>query len=255
MEINLANWITPLLSIGLRVSGLMLFAPVFGSSALPGRVKAILVIALTALLYPALSVQVRTVVLSPWPLVVLHESLIGVAIGVAANLVFEAMQLAGQILSIQMGLSLASILDPQTQAESTVIALFHHTVTVLIFLGLNVHLALLQVVAQSFDWLPFGAFALCPGMIATTLTMGGVVFSLGVRIAAPTLAATLVTDVVIGLLGRASPQMPLLLLGPAVKSILGAAVLFAVVADWPALLTARFADSLAHLQHLLQVAR
>ncbi len=255
MEINLANLITPLLTIGLRVSGLMMFAPVFGSAALPLRIKAVLVIALTAVLYPALSSRVAGVTVTQWPLTVLHELLIGIALGLAANLLFEAVQLAGQVMSIQMGFSLVSILDPQTQAESTVLALFHQTVAMLIFLTFNVHLALLRVVAESFEYLPVDASRISPTFAAATLRLGTSVFSLGVQIAAPVVAATLVADVVIGLLGKASPQMPLILLGPAIKSILGAGVLLGVVQYWPELLQQCFRNSLTYADRLLHLAR
>ena len=247
--------LAPLLTIGLRVSGLLMFAPVFGSAALPMRIKAVLVLVLTAVLYPALSVRFAAITLTQWPLVVLHELLIGIALGLAANLLFEAMQLAGQVMSIQMGFSLVSILDPQTQAESTVVALFHQTVAMLVFLAANVHLALLQVVADSFEYLPVAAARISPAFAAATLQVGASVFSLGVRIAAPVVAATLVADVVIGLLGKASPQMPLILLGPAIKSMLGAAILLGVMGHWPDLLQRCFRDGFVQAERLLHLAR
>ena len=255
MEINLANLIAPLMMIGLRVSGLMMFAPVFGSAALPARIKAVLVVALTALLYPALASRVGTVSLSRWPFLVAHELLIGLVLGLAANLLFEAAQLSGQVLSIQMGYSLVNILDPQTQVESTVMALFHQTIALLIFLGLNVHLALVRMVAESFEYLPVAPASLEPAFVVAVLKIGGMVFSLGMQFAAPVVAATLVADLVIGLMGKASPQMPLILLGPAVKSMLGAAVLLGAVRYWPELMERGFRDSLVYAQHLLHITR
>jgi len=255
MELNLINLINPLLTIGLRVSGLVLFAPLFGSAAIPARIKAVLVIALTAVLYPALASRVGGVMVTQWPLVVIHELVVGVSLGIAANLLFDAMQMAGQVLSIQMGYSLVSILDPQTQAESTVVALFHQTIAMLIFLGLNVHHALLRVVASSFDYLPVGAAEFSPQFALATLKIGGTVLALGIRIAAPVLAATLVADLAIGLLGKASPQMPLILLGPAIKSMLGIGVLVGVMKYWPSLLERWFLNSLTCAEHLLHLAR
>lgn len=255
MELNLSNLITPLLVVGLRVSGLVLFAPVFGSPVMPMRLKAVLVIALTAVLYPVFAARTPGFALQQWPMLVIHETVIGVAMGLAANLVFDAVQLAGQVLSIQMGYSLASILDPQTQAESTVMAMFHQTIALLIFLGLDVHHALLRAVAGSFDYLPVETARLTPAFVASTLKVGEAVFSLGVQIAAPVLAATLVADVVIGLLGKASPQMPLMLLGTAVKSLLGAAVLLSVIRYWPEFMERGFRGSLIYVEQLLHLAR
>jgi flagellar biosynthesis protein FliR len=255
MELDLANLITPMLMIGLRVSGLMVFAPLFGSAAIPVRIKAVLVMALTAVLYPALGSRIAAVTPMQWPLVVFHELLIGIALGIAANLVFDAVQMAGQFLSIQMGYSLVNILDPQTQVESTVMALFHQTVAMLIFLALNVHHALLRAVAGSFDYLPVGAAQFSPLFTSAVMKIGGMVFALGAQIAAPVVAATLVADVVIGLLGKASQQMPLMLLGPAIKSMLGVAVLLGVMRYWPSLLERWFFDSISCVTHLLHLAR
>jgi flagellar biosynthetic protein FliR len=255
MELDLTKLLTPLIAVGLRVSGLMLFAPVFGSAALPVRVKAVLVLALTVVLYPPLSGHLQAVSLAQWPLIVLHETVIGAALGLAANLVFDAAQLAGQVLSIQMGYSLVSILDPQTQAESTVMALFHQTIALLIFLGLNVHHALLRAVAGSFEFLPVETARISGSFAAASLKIGAGVFSVGIQIAAPVLAATLVADVVIGLLGKASPQMPLILLGPAIKSLLGAAVLLGAIRYWPQFLERYFSISLVYAEHLLHLAK
>lgn len=255
MELNIASLVTPLLTVGLRVSGLMLFAPLFGSAAIPVRIKAVLVIAVTAVLYPSLAGRIAGAPVAQWPLVVIHELVVGVAVGIAANLVFDAVQMAGQVLSIQMGYSLVNILDPQTQVESTVVALFHQTVAMLVFLSLNVHHALLRVIANSFEYLPVGAAQIRPFFTAAVLKIGGSVFSLGMQIAAPVLAATLVADIVIGLMGKASPQMPLMLLGPAIKSMLGVAVLLGAVKYWPDLLDGWFLNSLKYAEHLLRLAR
>ena len=154
MSISLVQIIGALLTIGVRLTGIMLFAPFFGSVVIPARVKAVLVMALTALLYPMLSAKIPHMAISQWPTVVFGELLIGVALGVATNIVFDGVQMAGQILSVQMGYSLVNILDPQTQVESTVMATFHQTIAMLIFLRLNVHIWILGALARSFDYLP-----------------------------------------------------------------------------------------------------
>jgi len=154
VNISLVQIFGALLTIGVRLTGIMLFAPFFGSAVIPARVKAMVVITLTALLYPMLSAKIPQMSISQWPMMVFSELLIGIALGVATNIVFDGVQMAGQVLSVQMGYSLVSILDPQTLAESTVVASFHQTIAMLIFLRLNVHLWLLRALARSFDYLP-----------------------------------------------------------------------------------------------------
>ena len=118
------------------------------------------------------------------------------------------------MLSVQMGYSLVNILDPNTQVESTVVAFFHQSMAMLIFLALDVHHWILRAVAHSFEYLPPGTATLNPMFTRALLHEGAIVLELGIQIAAPVLAATLLVDMVLGLLGKASPQMPLMLLGP-----------------------------------------
>ncbi len=134
----------------------MLFAPFFGSVAIPARVKAVLVLALTFLLYPAIGHNIASQPMTQWPFLVFTEFLIGAGMGIATNLVFEAVQLSGQVLGIQMGYSLVNILDPQTQVDTTVMAMFYQSIVMLLFLRMDVHYWLLRAVGNSFDYLPPG---------------------------------------------------------------------------------------------------
>jgi len=255
MEISIADIIGSVLAVGLRVSGLMLFAPFFGSATIPPRIKIVLVIAITAVLYPVYSTHLGPIAASQWPMVVASEMLVGIAIGLATTAVFEAAQLAGQVLSVQMGYSLVNILDPNTQVENTVVAMLHQSIAMLIFLTLGVHRWIVRAVAHSFDYLPPGTATINPMLAKALLHEGAVVLQLGVQIAAPVLAATLLVDLVLGLLGKASPQMPLMLLGPAIKSALGVMVFGATIGFWPRLFERYFSESIVYAERLLHVAR
>jgi len=255
MEIALTQLISPVLVIGLRVSGLMLFAPFFGSAVIPTRIKAILVIAITAVLYPVYAQHVQPVAPSQWPMIVGSELLLGIAMGLGTNMVFEAVQIAGQVMSMQMGYSLVNILDPNTQVESTVVALFNQTMAMLIFLQLNVHHWIVRGIAKSFEYLPAGSATLNPMFTRTLLHEGAIVLEVGVQIAAPILAATLLADIVLGLLSKASPQLPVMLIGTAVKSVLGVTVLAATLRSWPGFFERYFAQSIAYSEQLLHLAR
>ena len=255
MNISLVQVFGALLTIGVRLTGLMLFAPFFGSVVIPARVKAVLVLTLTALLYPMISTRMPHINISQWPMLVFSELLIGVALGVVTNIVFDGVQMAGQVLSVQMGYSLVNIIDPQTQVESTVMATFHQTIALLIFLRLNVHFWILRALARSFDYLPPSSGHFGPAFTSAVLNAGSSVFSIGVQIAAPVLSATLLADIALGLLGKASPQLPLLLLGPAVKSVLGILVLISALKYWPDLFERLFLNSINQADHLLHLAQ
>jgi flagellar biosynthesis protein FliR len=255
MEISLQHILSSVMVIGLRVSGLMLFAPFFGSAVIPPRIKVVLVIGITAVLYPVYAPHLPALAMSHWPILVASETMVGIGMGIATNVVFEAAQMAGQVLSVQMGYSLVNILDPSTQVESTVIAFFHQSLAMLIFLGLDVHHWILRAVANSFVYLPPGSATLNPLFVQALLHEGVIVLDLGIQIAAPVMSATLLTDIVLGLMGKASPQMPLMLLGPAVKSMLGVTILGVTMRFWPHMFEQYFSESIVYAEHVLRLAR
>ena len=254
IKIPLIEIITALLTIGVRLTGLMLFAPFFGNVIIPMRVKAIFVFALTLLLFPSVEQQIVVPTLAGWPMLIFTEFLIGTGMGIATNLVFEAIQLSGQILGVQMGYSLVNILDPLSQVDTTVISVFYQSIVMLLFLRMDLHYWLLRAVGNSFIYLPPGTAHLTGLFTVEVLRTVGELFGLGVQIAAPVLSATLAADVVLGLLGKASPQMPLMLLGPAVKSLLGLVILIATLKYWPDLFRRLFLDSIAKGDQLLHLA-
>ncbi len=255
IQIPLLTIISGLLTIGVRLTGLMLFAPFFGSVAIPSRVKAILVLSITVLLFPTVGHNLAASTLATWPFMVFMEFLIGVGMGIATNVVFEAAQMAGQVLGVQMGYSLVNILDPQTQVDTTVVSLFYQSIVMLLFLRMDVHYWLLRAIGNSFLYMPVGTMHLSSLFTMAIVKTVGQIFGLGIQIAAPVLSATLVADIVLGLLGKASPQLPLMLLGPSIKSLLGISILIATLKYWPDLFRRLFLDSLANGEHLLHLAR
>lgn len=255
IDIPLLTIISSLLTVGVRLTGLMLFAPWFGSSAIPARIKAGLVLALTLLLAPTVGQSVGAYAMDRWPMLVLTEFLIGVGMGIATNIVFEAAQLAGEVLGIQMGYSLVNILDPLTQVDTKVVGVFYQSMVLLLFLSMDVHYWLLKAIGNSFLYLPPGATPLSGLFTSTIINTGGTLFGLGLQIAAPVLCATLATDILLGMLGKASPQMPLMILGPAIKSMLGITIFVATLKYWPDLYNHLFSESVNAGIRILHLAR
>jgi flagellar biosynthetic protein FliR len=255
IQLSVFTVISAFLTIGIRLTGLMLFAPFFGSLVMPTRIKAVLVLALTVLLYPTIGPRIASRPIVSWPLTILIEFFIGVGMGIATNAVFEAVQLAGQVLGVQMGYSLVNILDPQTQVDTTVVALFYQSIVMLLFLRMDVHYWLIRAIGNSYLYLPAGSTHLNGLFSKAVVEIGGQVFGIGVQIAAPVLSATLVADVVLGLLGKASPQLPLMLLGPSVKSLLAFLILAGSLKYLPDIFHRLFLDSVANGEHILRLAR
>jgi len=254
IEIPLIAIITGVLTISVRLSGLMLFAPFFGSAVIPVRLKAILVLAFTFLLYPTIGRSLGSSTLAGWPLLVFTEFLIGAGIGIATNVVFEAVQLTGQVLGIQMGYSLVNILDPQSQVDTPVVSMFYQSIAMLLFLQMDVHFWLLRAIGNSFRYVPPGSAHISSLFTMAIFKTVGEIFSLGVQIAAPVLSATLAADIILGLLGKAAPQMPLMLLGPAIKSLLGIGILIATLRYWPDLFHRLFLNAVTNGERIFHLA-
>lgn len=252
MVIAIQPILNALMFVGLRISGLVLFAPFYGHAAIPARIKVCIVIVLTGLLYPSLAPSLAHSTMSP--LTIGSELIIGLAIGLTSNAVFEAAMFGGQILSVQMGYSLVNIVDPTSQIESTVMSVFHQTIVLLIFLQLNVHHWILRTVVHSFDYLPAGGLTSTGPVVFAVLHVFASIMQLGLQIAAPVLASTLAADIALGMLSKASPQLPLMLMGPSLKSLLGLIVLSGALYYWPPLFERFFSDSINFTDQMLHLA-
>ena len=180
---------------------------------------------LTALLYPVCGPRGLSLTAGGVVRVMFSEALVGLLIGLAVQFVFEAAQFAGQVMGMQVGFGLVNILDPSTQVDTPVLAVFSQTIAMLIFLQLGVHRWLIRALASSFAYLPAGSASASGELTRQLLHAAGGIWLAGVQIAAPALVATLMTDLVLGFLGKASPQLPVLFLGLSVKSMVGLAVL------------------------------
>jgi len=240
--------------VGVRISGLMVFCPFLGSAAISRPVKAILVLTMTALLYPLREPLHLELHSWEWAGIVITELMIGLLLGLTTNFMLEAAIMAGQMLGVQMGYSLATLFDPQTQADTPVLAELHRMGALLIFLQLDVHHWILRALVRSFTYLPavgsFGAMTIATGLFRAA----GGIFLAGLQIAAPVVVATLLVDVGLGYLGKASPQLPVLFLGLSLKNLLGLAMLTGVVAYWPQTISRHFSNSIGIGERLLHLS-
>jgi flagellar biosynthetic protein FliR len=240
---------------GARVSGLMVFCPFLGSDAVPVAVKAGLTLLLTILLHPLHGPLGLALGPWQWVQVAIGEMVVGLLLGLVANFLFESALMAGQILGVQIGYSLANIFDPQTQADTPVLSEFHQMAALLIFLQLDVHHWLLRSLVRSFAYLPPGSVSVTLAVATGLLHAAGGIFLAGVQIAAPSLMATLIADVALGFLGKASPQLPVLFIGIAVKNLLGLTVLLTAIAYWPRMFNQQFVRLIQVSERLLHLAR
>jgi flagellar biosynthetic protein FliR len=255
LQSDILRWLAQVLPVALRVGGLFTFGPFLGDLAIPNRVKAGLLIILTILLVPV--TPLRPVLVGPveWAQMVFGEWLVGMLMALSLAAVFEGMQFAGQLSGIQLGLSLATLFDPQSNADSPALSVFYNLATLLFFLQLDIHHWMLRALSRSFDYLPVGSAVANQLLSRDMVRVVGSLFSLGIQIAAPLLLATMMIDLLLGFLSKASPQLPVLLLGIPVKNLTGYAILMAAVTLWPGILERRFALAIASAERMMHMAR
>jgi flagellar biosynthetic protein FliR len=236
--------------VAIRVGALMSVAPFFGNASVPNQVKAGLTFVLTALLLPVYAPQMAVSGGSlGWLSMALSELAIGMLVGFATQFVFDGMTLAGQIVSFQFGFSLVNVIDPNSQVDVTVLSQLYELVTLLIFMAMGVQRWVLRAMALSFRAIPLG------GAVTFTapevLRMSASIWVIGVEIAFPILLGTILTDLTIGFVAKASPQFPALFFGISLKFLMGIAILFGSVIFWPHLLERYFFHAVSNLETLL----
>lgn len=211
---ELYAWIGGLLWPLTRILGLVAAAPVFGNTGVPSLVKLTLGVLLAAIVAPTIP-AIPAVDPSSWAgiLIAGQEMLIGLAMGFSMRLVFAAIEFGGELASSTMGFSFASFFDPNSAGRSSAVSQFIALVATMAFLAMNAHLVLVQVLVESFFTLPISG---TPMSLAAPLEMvrwGGRIFSAGLQLTLPIVAALLITNVALAILTRAAPQLNLFGIG------------------------------------------
>ncbi len=209
-----------------RILALLSAAPPYNSGSLPRRARLILGLAITLAIAPGLDNLPAIAPASGIGLLVMAEQmLIGYAMGFSLRLVFSAIDLAGTVFSTQMGLGFATSYDPMSTSQTPVVSEMIGILALLMFMAIDGHLMVLSTLAQSFRALPIGVL---PGSAswANLANAVAIVFSAGLLLALPIITALLITNTALGILGRVSPQLNLIVIGFPVTIALGFAALY-----------------------------
>lgn len=224
--------VTFLLVLG-RTSGLVISAPFWGSRVIPGLARAWMTVVLSAACYPF----VTTVALPPGTaaaseagamlfllLALGGEILLGIGIGWAAQMLFAGLRLAAQELEMKMGLSLAQMIDPQWGDRSSVLGGLFELVAVLVFFAMNGHRLMIEALHSSYTVFPLAG----PKLDFARMLAGsaGEIFSIALRVSAPVVIGLLLSDIVLGVMSRAIPQMNVFSVAMPVQLALGLLLLF-----------------------------
>ena len=233
-----------------RVSGMLVFAPFFSSSALPARTKAVLVLAIAFLLAPLVATLPNAHAEIGFA-ALLGELAVGLVYGLTLALVQEMLLFAGQIAGVQFSFSLVNLLDPSTHIETPLLGDLFQLMGTLVVIAAGLDRILLASLVRSFRAVPLGTYGLAPVTAMAIVRAAGGVFLAGVELAAPVLAATILVEVAVALVGRLSPQLPVMALTVPLKTLTGFAVLAGSIALWPRFIENRFASLLDLAERLM----
>jgi flagellar biosynthetic protein FliR len=208
-----------------RLAGLMLMAPLFGSSRVPRRVKLMFaVVAALGMVGTTPPVQFPDS-LGELTIGMIGEMLFGAAMGTIASFTFIAAQWAGEMIGQQMGFNLSEVFDPQFGQAGTLVGDMFFMLSTVIFLSINGHRWLIAAVHESFVTAPLLSLTINPSLLNAVLDMFNAATVLALRLAAPMFFTMLVVDLAMGCISRAMPQFNVMSAGLTLRAVIGMVIL------------------------------
>jgi flagellar biosynthesis protein FliR len=208
---QLEIWIATFLWPFIRILAMLATAPVFDNRTVQRRTRVALAALIAIMMMPLLPAP--PVLSSAQAIPVLHQQiLVGVAMGFSMRLVFAAFEMAGDLLGLQMGLAFAQFIDPARGSQTPLIGSFLGVLASLVFLVIDGHLLVIAAVVQSFELIPVSA-NLTVVNSQNIAQAGSIMFMLALQISLPVLAAVLISNIVLGILARAAPQLNVMSIG------------------------------------------
>ncbi|MFA7060589.1 MAG: flagellar biosynthetic protein FliR [Pedobacter sp.] len=192
-----------------RVAGIFAALPVFGGKRLPLNFKVITVLMITLACFPALGITPVAVPSDVFTLGLLlfREMAVGLLLAFITQILFAAVEFSGQIIGMQMGLTIAQIIDPTMGNQLQIMSVLQTLLATLLFFSLNVHHVFIRSIVDSFSVIPIGGLHLNGEVVSYLTRLTTDVFVIGVRLAAPVMVSLLLSSVALGVMARAFPQM------------------------------------------------
>lgn len=198
----------------IRVGSIVSTAPIFGDSNVPGQIKVAIALVLSVSLYPVVpAFALPSTNVSIYLLLVAGEMLIGLILGMVGQVLFASVRIAGELTGMQMGLSMANVVDPQSQTQVSQIAQFQYTLAALLFLGMDAHHVVIQAMVHSYELLPPGQVQFGAPLIEEIISLTAGMFTLGLQLGAPLVISLFVANLIMGFIARSVPQMNIFAVG------------------------------------------
>lgn len=226
--------------------------PLFAGEILPRRITAIIVFFLSLVLLPVVPAPAiaATANLNILTLIVLllHELLVGLTLGLAVNVIFAGVQTAGEIIGFQMSFSIVNVLDPVTGTEAPITANLLYILAFLLFLTLGGHHMLIRALVESFTVVPVQASFPHQAFLTAVMSYLAQIFVIALKVAAPVLGILLLVNVAFGIISRAIPQMNVFFMSMPVTITVGFIFLIVVIKVMPSFMEAVMANAWAFLK-------
>ena len=219
----IGNYLWPLI----RIAALVMVLPALGGVFVPAKVRVLLALALTMVIAPVLQDSPAVDLMSfPGLMMIMRELLIGVAIGFVVQIVFDAVSMGGQVISMSMGLGFAVMVDRQRGVNIPVLGQLFMLLGMLMFLSLDGHLTMIRLLADSFQLLPISGAGLSHMALGGILLWVGQVFVIAVKIALPAITALIIVNLSFGVMSRAAPTLNLFAVGFPIAMLFGFVAIF-----------------------------
>ena len=223
---QLDHWIAQLFWPFARIGACFMVAPAFGATFVPPRVRLVIAGGVALIIAPLVPEPADVLPFSgPGFIITVQQVIIGLALGFCMQTVFDAVTLAGQLLSNSMGLSFAYNLDPLHGAQTPVLGQFYTLLVTMTFLALNGHLRLIEVLVDGFHTLPIGTTGFGPDTLWTVVNWGSMLFSGALSIALPGVTALMIVNLAFGVMSRAAPTLNLFAVGLPVSLVFGLVIM------------------------------
>ena len=236
-----------------RVSGMIAFAPFFSSTALPVRVKAVFAGAVAFLLAPVVAALPNAHTSLTFSSV-LGEMAVGLVYGLSLALLNEMLLFAGQIVGLQFSFSLVNLMDPASSIQTPLLGDLFQLMGTLVIITAGLDRILLASMVRSFRAVPLGAFTLAAPAALVIVRAAAGIFLAALELAAPVLASTMLVEIAVALIGKLSPQLPVMMLTVPLKTLTGFAILLGSLALWPRFIEVRFAGLLDMAERLISIS-
>lgn len=250
---QLEAWIAQLFWPFVRIGACFMVAPAFGAMFVPARVRIVLAGAVALLVAPFVPAPAGIAPFSvAGTLVTIHQILIGVALGFALQIVFDAVSMGGQLLANSMGLSFAFNVDPLRGTSTPALGQLYALLVMLTFLALNGHLMLIEVLVDGFRTLPVGTEGLGNAGLWQLVGWGTKIFAGALAVALPGLTALLIVNIAFGVMSRAAPTLNLFAVGFPVSLVFGLVIVLASLPTLQSSFIALMTEGFDLLRQLLQ---